>query len=169
MVITDHGMNQQWQDSEGPLLQPRTTAPTTAPTMGARPRSYLTPAILSVCSGPWPLGVVAIYQAVQARSLANQAEAEVHSGKARSWTRATLVVAILLWWPAILAIVYNMNTGVYGPNDPSPIPIIVIFAVMLVIAGIGLILVAKHRVITTIVVCVLMLVIAWSGWTMYLT
>jgi len=165
MVITEHGMNLQWQGSEGqPLLQPRSAVPAAE----TWPRTYMASAILGLCTGPWPLGVVAIYQARRSKNALNQSRAETFSGKARNWARATLICAIALWWMALLAIMNNIKTGMYTRNDSFVFPI-VLFAVLLAVADIGLVLTARRLLMATIVVCALMLVIAGSCWAMLLT
>jgi len=146
----------------GPQSPAQPTTPYTPPP------TYMASAVLGLLSGPWPLGVVAIYQAAHARNPKDWREARIHSEKARNWSRATLVLSFVIVSPGILAIAYNLATGVDGDEVGSTIFGLVVLCAMLAAAGVGLILAAERRGLTAIIVGVVGLAVAVSSVGLYM-
>ena len=83
---------------------------TPRPARPAPPPTYMGLAIVGALTGPVPLAFVAIYHASRVDTGGDQANPYVrqeslrHSRLARNWSIVTLVVAIVAWTAAIIAI-----------------------------------------------------------------
>lgn len=88
-----------------------TTPPSDADSPTARqPPNYLILAIIGFLTGLVPMAIVAIYHATRVTPAWNQnnplsrQDAYTHSRKARNWSIATIIIAVILWTIAIYLI-----------------------------------------------------------------
>ena len=166
MTNSGQSNGEQWRVPTTPVPESLMSPPSTAVTA---PRTYTNAAVLGFLSGPWPLGVVAIYYASKVKeewaagNPTSQQQARNHSRKARNWARTTQILGIAIVSPGILMIANNLAVGVNSKHVSETIGGIVALGAMLLAAAAGLILAAQHRVLTTIIVGAIVLAVAGAS------